>query len=281
MDDTSLNKFEELIPPMTSIRSGVGQAIMPDVYCYCDQIVNLFFIGRVESPNSWVLIDAGMPHSAAEIINEAMNRFGEDKAPEAIILTHGHFDHVGSIADLLEHWDVPVYAHELEIPYLTGEKNYPPGDPTVDGGLVSELSPMFPNHGINISKHVKRLPDDGSVPGLSGWKWFHTPGHTPGHISLFREEDRVLIAGDAFVTVKQESLYKVMVQKQEISGPPKYFTSDWELARNSVVNLEALKPSIAVTGHGLPMTGDELSNELTRLVRDFDMIALPENGRYL
>jgi glyoxylase-like metal-dependent hydrolase (beta-lactamase superfamily II) len=228
-----------------------------------------------------VLIDAGMPHSAQEIMNVANERFGEGIAPKAIVLTHGHFDHVGSIVDLLEKWDVPVYAHELEIPYLTGKENYPPGDPTVDGGLVSEMSPMFPNHGINIEKNVKKLPEDGSIPELQNWIWIHTPGHTPGHISLFREQDRVLIAGDAFVTVKQESLYKVMVQQQEISGPPKYFTTDWEKANESVKILEALKPEVAITGHGFSMTGEELSEQLSLLVRDFEKIALPEKGRYV
>ena len=136
---------------------------------------------------------------------------------EAIILTHGHFDHVGSLADLLEDWKVPVYAHELELPYLTGKKkDYPPGDPGVDSGLVAKISPMFPNHGIKLSEHIHMLPQDGTVPAMTGWKSIHTPGHTPGHISLFRSQDRVLIAGDAFVTVKQESLYKVLTQTQEI-----------------------------------------------------------------
>ena len=54
------------------------------------------------------------------------------------------------------------------------------------------------------------LPSDGTVPHLPDFKWIHTPGHTPGHISLFREKDQALIVGDAFVTVKQEYLYKVL-----------------------------------------------------------------------
>jgi glyoxylase-like metal-dependent hydrolase (beta-lactamase superfamily II) len=281
VENSSINRFDETIPPMTSIASGIGQAVMPDVYCYCNKIVNLCFIGLTESDQGWVLVDAGMPHSAEEIIKEATERFGKGRTPEAIVLTHGHFDHVGSIVDLLDNWNVPVYAHELEIPYLSGRENYPPGDPTVDGGLVSEMSPMFPNHGINIEKHIKKLPIDGSVPGMKGWRWIHTPGHTPGHISLFREEDGVLIAGDAFVTVKQESLYKVMIQKQEISGPPKYFTTDWEKAWESVRTLESLKPKIAITGHGLPMTGEDLSEQLGLLAREFNQIAKPENGRYV
>jgi glyoxylase-like metal-dependent hydrolase (beta-lactamase superfamily II) len=281
VDQSSLNRFEDTHLPVTSIASGSGQLVMPDVYCYCNQIVNLCFVGEKDSSNGWVLIDAGMPHSSEEIFNVANKQFGEGSAPSAIVLTHGHFDHVGSLVELLEKWDVPIYAHELEIPYLTGKDNYPPGDPTVDGGLVSKMSPMFPNHGINLEKHVQNLPLDGSIPGMSGWKWIHTPGHTPGHISLFREEDRLLIVGDAFVTVKQESLYKVMVQKQEISGPPKYFTTDWESARESVKTLESLNPQIAITGHGFPMTGKELTEQLGRLSRDFDKMAIPEHGRYV
>ena len=62
----------------------------------------------------------------------------------------------------------------------------------------------------------------------------------PGHISLFREKDGALIAGDAFVTVKQEFLYKVLTQEQEISGPPRCFTPDWVQAFESVKKLEVL-----------------------------------------
>jgi glyoxylase-like metal-dependent hydrolase (beta-lactamase superfamily II) len=207
--------------------------------------------------------------------------FGSHSPPRAIILTHGHFDHVGAVFELSKHWDVPVYAHELEMPYLTGKSDYPPADPTVDGGLVTELSPMFPHHGINLGNRIEKLPSDGSVPHMAGWRWIHTPGHTPGHVSLFREKDRSLIAGDAFVTVNQESLYKVITQDQEMNGPPAYFTTDWQSAWESVKKLEALRPSIAVTGHGLPMSGDILSRELENLALNFDRMAIPEKGRYV
>jgi len=115
---------------------------------------------------------------------------------------------------------------------------------------------------------------------MQGWKWIHTPGHTPGHVSLFREEDRALIVGDAFVTVKQESLYKVLTQTQEISGPPRYYTTDWEAAYESVQSLEALKPEVAVTGHGLPMNGEELRENLSYLTANFREIATPKDSRY-
>ena len=93
-------------------------------------------------------------------------------------------------------------------------------------GLVAKMSPLFPRHSINISFHVKQLNKDGSLPFLEGWKWIETPGHTPGHVSLFRQSDRTLIAGDAVTTVEQESLFEVAIQKQELNGPPAYFTMD-------------------------------------------------------
>jgi glyoxylase-like metal-dependent hydrolase (beta-lactamase superfamily II) len=164
---------------------------------------------------------------------------------------------------------------------LTGKTDYPPADPTVDGGLVTEMSPLFPNDGIDLDKHITSLPPDGSVPHMPGWRWIHTPGHTPGHISLFREGDRSLIAGDAFVTVKQESLYKVIVQEPEFSGPPKYFTTDWRAAWESVKKLERLRPAAAVTGHGRPMSGETLAAGLQSLAEHFDRIAMPKDGRYV
>lgn len=277
MEHIQDNKFENTFLPMTSVGSGTVNSVLPDVICYTNKIVNLMLVGHAEE---FILIDAGMPKCAHEIKEMIEEQFGKNAQPKMIVLTHGHFDHVGSLVELLEHWKVPVYAHELEIPYLTGQNDYPPGDPSVAGGLVAKMSPLFPNHGIDIGKHVGALPPDGTVPNMPGWKWLHTPGHTPGHISLFREEDRTLIAGDAFVTVKQESLYKVLTQTQEISGPPRYYTTDWKAAYESVKMLEALKPGIAITGHGLPMSGEELEEGLRYLVDHFEEVAKPQNSRY-
>ena len=267
--------------PMTSMLSMVGQVVTPDIYCFTIQVVNVCFVGDPGKNDGWTLIDAGMPRSADAIIKEAEERFGPGTKPKAIILTHGHFDHVGAIMELLEHWDVPVYAHVAELPYLNGSTDYPKPDPSVGGGLVARMSSYFPNEGINLGDRVKPLPADFSVPTMPGWKWIYTPGHAPGHISLFRESDRALIAGDAFVTVKQESLFKVLVQEKEVNGPPKYFTTDWDKAWESVRALEALKPSVAVTGHGVPISGEELTKELAALAADFQLRAIPEQGKYL
>jgi glyoxylase-like metal-dependent hydrolase (beta-lactamase superfamily II) len=277
--DMEYGKDHKFIP-VASITTGIGQEIVSDVYYHTIQVVNIIFIGDPNHNNEWFLIDAGMPKSAGKIIAEAERRFGANTRPKAIILTHGHFDHVGAIIELVEHWNVPVFAHELELPFLTGKLSYPEPDATVEGGLVAKMSPMFPNEPINLGSHVKKLPIDGSVPELNGWQWIHTPGHSLGHISLFREEDRLLIVGDAFITVRQDSLFKVLIQEQEICGPPRYFTTDWQAAWESVKRLEALNPKVAVTGHGTPMSGEDLSDGLKKLVQEFDQVAIPDYGRY-
>ncbi|MDQ0273462.1 MBL fold metallo-hydrolase [Cytobacillus purgationiresistens] len=265
--------------PMTSTTSGMVVNSAQGIHYLTIQIVNVCFVSVSE--NEWVLVDAGMPKSADKIIDTAEELYGKGTRPSAIILTHGHFDHIGAIFELVENWQVPVYTHPLELPYLTGKMDYPEPDSTVEGGLIAKFSSMFPNEGINLAEHVHPLLSDGSILEMPGWKWIHTPGHTPGHISLFRESDATLIAGDAFVTVKQESLYKVLTQEQEISGPPRYLTTDWEAARSSVRTLEALKPALAITGHGIPMAADTLEQSLMTLVRDFDDIAIPEYGKYV
>ena len=266
--------------PATSTKSGTGTEVTNDLYCYTVQIVNIIFAGKQEA-SDFILVDTGMPGSADEIISEAEARFGKKSRPKAIILTHGHFDHVGSVIELIEHWQVPVYAHQLELPYLTGMKSYPDPDPSVEGGMMAKLSSLYPKEPVNLGDHVEALPSDGSLPFMPGFRWIHSPGHTPGHISLFREEDRSLIAGDAFVTTKQESLYKVVTQKKEISGPPGYLTPDWKEAKESVVNLRSLQPEHALTGHGIPMSGKELEKGLGKLADNFDRLAIPEHGKHV
>jgi glyoxylase-like metal-dependent hydrolase (beta-lactamase superfamily II) len=80
----------------------------------------------VGDPNNntdgWVLVDTGLENSAKFIIESVENRFSKNSRPQAIILTHGHFDHVGSVTKLSELWSVPVYTHQLEMPYITEKR---------------------------------------------------------------------------------------------------------------------------------------------------------------
>lgn len=244
-------------------------------------IVNLYFVGTPGDAGGWVLVDTGMPLFASRVIAAAEHRYGPQARPRAIVLTHGHFDHVGTVRELLRHWDVPVYAHERELPYLRGDEDYLPPDPSVGGGLMARLAAFYPRRGIDLGDRVQALPADGTVPEMPGWRWVHTPGHTPGHVSFFRDSDQFMIAGDAFVTTQQESALAVLAQLPEVHGPPAYFTPDWDLARESVRRLASMHPSAAATGHGPVMRGRELEEGLQRLASEFDARAVPRRGRYV
>ncbi len=256
--------------------------IAPDLAYIRVVMVNVVFYGHPQAGDrQWVLIDAGVTGGKPVIRSAAESRFGQGARPAAIILTHGHFDHVGALEDLAEEWDAPVYAHRLEHPYLNGEAAYPPGDPSVGGGLMAALSSLYPTRPVDVGRRLRPLPEDHSVPFMPGWRWLHTPGHSPGHVSLWRAADRTLIAGDAFVTTTAESVYATALQTAELHGPPRYFTIDWEKSAASVAALAALDPDLAITGHGRAMQGPAMTRALHHLAREFATVAVPKQGRYV
>lgn len=267
-------------PVADESRNDGTHEVAPDLAYQRLILVNTVYYG-VPGAEQWVLIDAGIPGMAGRIKGAAEARFGKGARPAAIVLTHGHFDHVGSLLHLAQEWDVPIYAHPLEHPYLTGSRSYPAPDPSVGGGLMARMAGLYPNDPIDASRWLQALPADGSVPFMPGWQWLGVPGHTPGQIALWRAGDKSLIAADAFITTDQESAYAVALQKPEMHGPPMYFTPDWPHARESVQKLAALEPELVITGHGPAMHGAEMRAALHTLARDFDQVAVPDHGKYV
>ena len=257
---------------------GDGTASLLDDLAYLRlSMVNVVFVGQPGAGDrQWVLIDAGLLTSRDAIQGAARKRFGAQSRPAAILLTHGHFDHVGALLDLAEAWDAPVLAHVLEHPYLNGTLSYPPADPWV-GGLVALMSPLFPRSPIDAGKRLEALPSDGGLPAMPDWRWMHTPGHAPGHVSFWREADRTLITGDAIITTAQESAYEVATRALEMHGPPRYFTPDWIAAGRSAASLAALEPEMIVSGHGLAVAGSNMRWALRELAARFEEIAVPDN----
>lgn len=207
-------------------------------------------------------------------------RFGEGARPSAILLTHGHFDHVGALKELASQWDVPVYAHPLEMPYLTGRSKYPPPDPAVDRGAMSLLSPLYPRGPIDISDRIRELPADGSVPGLPGWRWIHTPGHRAGHVSFPAMTTGCSSPAMLWSPRNRSRSPRCSRSKGNFTGPA-YYTSDWDAAEQSVDRLAGLQPSVVACGHGLPVAGADALNGLEILSRNFYRTERPLRGRYV
>lgn len=226
------------------------ETVATGVYCLVTgkrRDSNVYF---VQSGETWVLVDTAFRGRAELIKSAAETLFGVGTRPQAIVLTHAHPDHAGSASELARMWDVIVYVHRGELPLPRSGRiigalarvEFPAGQ---DG-----LSPIDPNVG---------------VPGLPDWQVIPAPGHTRGHLALFREGDRTLIPGDAVLTVNLNSLGDALSQRHTLGGPPRFATWNWRAATESVSELARLEPSVLAPGHGRPMAGPMLAPALRAL----------------
>jgi glyoxylase-like metal-dependent hydrolase (beta-lactamase superfamily II) len=151
-----------------------------------------------------VLVDAGFPGQKDAIVESiAAAGFSAEKLTH-ILLTHQDIDHIGCVLDLLSLASAAkVLAHTDEAPYIDGRKtsiklamllNNQDTLPPDQREWRDKLKVAFANRRIPIDKELR----DGKVlPICGGITVIHTPGHTPGHICLFINESRILVAGDA------------------------------------------------------------------------------------
>ncbi|KMY32117.1 hydrolase [Lysinibacillus xylanilyticus] len=135
-----------------------------------------------------VLIDTGFPRQI-EDFRVAMEKVGVsfDKL-KVIILTHQDIDHIGSLPQILQECgsNITVYAHELDKPYIQGDL------PLLKDGHIENP----PKGKVNGT-----LTDGQELSYCGGIRVIHTPGHTPGHISLYLKQSKTLIAGDSMYSV--------------------------------------------------------------------------------
>jgi glyoxylase-like metal-dependent hydrolase (beta-lactamase superfamily II) len=249
----------------------IPREIAPDVYCLGPQgsmQTNVYF---VRSGPAWALIDAGWAKDGPRIKQAAESLFGAQSHPTAILLTHCHPDHSGSALQLARIWECLVYVHAAELPIAAGDfaamARY--AGP-LDTWLILPLMRLMGRRRREAMILESSLKDaarplattDRALPGLQGWEYVPTPGHTPGHVSFFRASDRVLISGDAVVTLKLNSVLDVLLHRQGLSGPPWYTSWSWPIAQESVATLSKLEPNVLAPGHGASMTGVDTARKL-------------------
>jgi glyoxylase-like metal-dependent hydrolase (beta-lactamase superfamily II) len=217
----------------------------------------------VRSTPSWVLIDAGWASDGRRIQRVSESLFGADARPAAILLTHCHPDHSGAARYLARTWQCPVYMHRDELPIALGNfaaMNVLAGP--LDRWIILPVMRALgkPRReailaASSLGDLAHALEPGREVPSLPDWECIHTPGHTPGHVAYFRRRDRVLISGDAIVTLKLNSVSGLLLQRAGLSGPPWYTTWNRRAAADSIRALAALEPAVLASGHGRPMIG--------------------------
>jgi glyoxylase-like metal-dependent hydrolase (beta-lactamase superfamily II) len=148
--------------------------------------------------NTAILIDTGMPGQSIQI-REALKEIGVPiERLQSVILTHQDIDHIGCLPALLEEVEtgLTVYAHEIDTPYIEGQK------PLLKLELPEELRYLVNNPPRVKVDHILNEGDE--LPYLGGIRVIYTPGHTPGHISLYIKQSKILIAGDALHSLNGE-----------------------------------------------------------------------------
>ena len=204
--------------------------LAPDVWMLKGLIpyaVNTYLVGDV-------LVDAGGKPDKRLILKELRGR-----TVNAHALTHAHPDHQGASRAVCTELGIPFWVHADDV------------DAAENPRLILERQPAKPLNRLMFAMFagpghkVDRVLHEGDE--VAGFKALHTPGHAAGHIALWRESDRVLIAGDVINTMHP------FLMIRGVREPLETFTPDVATNRRSIKRLADLEPSLTLVGHGPPL----------------------------
>jgi glyoxylase-like metal-dependent hydrolase (beta-lactamase superfamily II) len=190
-------------------------------------LMNVYLVGDV-------LVDAATRQSGRRILRQLKGR-----EVSAHMLTHAHSDHQGASKEVCE---------MLGIPFWVGAED---ADAAEHPELIRERQPDHPVNRFIFKtmagpgRRVDRRLADGDE--VAGFRLIHTPGHSAGHMAMWRELDGVLIIGD--VLANMDTLSGV----RGLHEPKEFFSPDPALNRDSARRLAALRPNLVLFGHGPPL----------------------------
>ena len=194
------------------------------------------------------LVDSGLVGDAERIAAQLEEAGYAPSQLDSIILTHAHGDHTGGASNLVRLSGAQVVAHRDEVPYIEGTRSVP-ADSLVQR-VLNWLSDRVMFRGSSCE--VDRTVEDGDViEALGGVRVIHAPGHTPGSISLYQPERRILFCGDALFNANP------MSGRPGLQPPIRLFTADNAEAHRSVAKLSDLSVEVLCCGHGEPIVEGE------------------------
>ena len=211
--------------------------IAADVYLLRGFPPAAFNVYVIRSGKKWVLVDTSTRHATRRILRQLPGEL------EAILITHAHRDHAGSMHAVATRTGAPVWTGELDADAVEGKAPEPVPEKHKDH-IVNRTFARWWKDPHPVSR---RLSDDEEV---AGFRVIDFPGHTPGQIGLWRESDRTVLCADV---MRSMNLATGLPQLGEM---PELFTVDVEEARRSVRKLAALEASTVCFGHGRPLPED-------------------------
>lgn len=216
--------------------------LAPDLYLldgFPPYAINVYLIGDV-------LVDAATRHAARRILRQLRGR-----SVTAHALTHAHPDHQGASHEVCQTLSIPLWCGELD------------ADAAEDGRIMERqpkhrinrlIGLAFPGPGHPVAR---RLHEGDEV---AGFRVLDTPGHSAGHVALWRESDRALICGDVFTNID------TLTGVPGLHEPKPFFTPDPARNRQSMRRLAALEPELVCFGHGRPLRNPRKLREFTERV---------------
>lgn len=191
--------------------------------------INIYFVDGI-------LVDAGTPQAHKRIFREL-----GDRVPAAHLVTHAHPDHFGSSHAVCEKYGIPLMTGAKDADAI--EQSEPEASDTFVGRNILSRLPPPPPHPV-----ATRLKEGDEV---GGFEVLDTPGHSRGHIALWRAGDKTLILADVLWNLNR------VTWRPGLSEPPKALTLDPAQNRDSARRVAELEPELVLFGHGPPLRDSE------------------------